>query len=103
MDDAERARRLRADAARLRDLAKKAGRQADAVATLLDPIAKLDDEHTWSGTFARDTHDDLGTWGRQLDGSAAALRDKATWWKHAADVMDKEAAKLALAAEKVPK
>jgi hypothetical protein len=98
VDDAERARRLRAVAARLRELAGTAGRQAEAVAALLDPVTKLDDAHTWSGTFARDSHDAFGTWGRQLDGSAAALRDKAGWWKHAADVMEREAATLSAAA-----
>lgn len=99
MDDAERARRLRAAAARLRDVAGTAGRQAEAVATLLDPVTTLDDEHTWSGTFARESHDAFVAWGRQLDDSAAALSDEAARWRHAADVMEQEAAILSAAAD----
>ncbi|WP_028045920.1 hypothetical protein [Cellulomonas sp. URHE0023] len=98
MDDAERARRLRAVAARLRELAVTAGRQAEAVACLLDSVTKLDDAHTWSGGFACESHEAFGTWGRQLGDSAGALRDKAGRWKHAADVMEREAATLSAAA-----
>lgn len=102
MDDAERARRLRAAAVRLHELAGRAGRQAETVATLLDPVTALDDEATWSGTFARESHEAFRTWGRQLHDSAAALRHKAAQWRHAADVMEREAAVLSAAARVAP-
>jgi hypothetical protein len=82
---------LRAYADELRDLARAQGERAASCATLLDAVTRLDDDHTWQGSFPSETHQTLRSWVAGLTASARSCHEQAASWRSRAAELDRQA------------
>lgn len=82
---------LRAYAEELRELARAQAERATSCATLLDAVTKLDNDHTWQGTYPDETHQTVQTWVRGLSATAKSCDEQAASWRSLATQLDQRA------------
>ena len=86
-----RAALLRAYAEELRELARAQADRAATCATLLDGVTRLDDDHTWQGTYPDEAHATIHGWVRGLAAAARSCHDQAASWRARAADLDRQA------------